>query len=142
MTTSDARRSISLDRDGAGRFAATNERGGRLTTGTGEDESFTPVELLLTAIAACSAVDVDVLTTRRSEPSVFSVECGGDKVRDADGNRMGAIDVTFTVTFPEGPEGDAARAVLPGAVQRSHDRLCTVSRTVELATPVTTTLTQ
>ena len=33
--------------------------------------------------------------------------------------------------------GDAARAVLPDAVRRSHDRLCTVSRTIELGIPVT-----
>jgi uncharacterized OsmC-like protein len=46
--------------------------------------------------------------------------------------------VTFRLTFPDGEGGDAARALLPEAVQRSHDRLCTVSRTVELGTPVTT----
>ena len=38
--------------------------------------------------------------------------------------------------FPHGEADDAARAVLPEAVRRSHDRLCTVSRTVELGTPV------
>jgi putative redox protein len=41
------------------------------------------------------------------------------------------------VEFPASEAGDAAREVLPSAVQRSHDRLCTVSRTVELGTPVT-----
>ena len=46
--------------------------------------------------------------------------------------------MTFRVRFPAGPEGDAAREVLPEAVQRSHDRLCTVGRTVELGTPVVT----
>jgi putative redox protein len=35
-------------------------------------------------------------------------------------------------------QGDAARAVLPDAVKKSHDRLCTVSRTVELGTPIAT----
>ena len=38
--------------------------------------------------------------------------------------------------FPAGAGGDAARDLLPGAVRRSHDSLCTVSRTVELGTPV------
>ena len=46
--------------------------------------------------------------------------------------------MTFRVRFPDGPEGDAARALLPDAVHRSHDRWCTVSRTVELPTPVST----
>jgi putative redox protein len=30
--------------------------------------------------------------------------------------------------------------VLPLAVQRSHDQLCTVGRTVELGTPIATTI--
>jgi len=42
----------------------------------------------------------------------------------------------FVIEFPDGEGGDAARQVLPSALQRSHDRLCTVSRTVELGTPV------
>lgn len=44
--------------------------------------------------------------------------------------------MTFQVRFPEGEAGDAARAVLPEMVTRSHDRLCTVTRTVERGTPV------
>jgi len=35
--------------------------------------------------------------------------------------------VTFRLKFPDGEGGDAARALLPEAVQRSHDRLCTES---------------
>ena len=34
------------------------------------------------------------------------------------------------------PAVDAARAVLPEAVRRSHDQLCSVGRTVELGTPI------
>jgi putative redox protein len=45
--------------------------------------------------------------------------------------------VTFRVAFPDGEGGDKARAILPEVVQISHDRLCTVSRTVELGTPIT-----
>ena len=63
------------------------------------------------------------------------MEVDGDKVRDEGGNRMEELSVTFRLRFPEGEGGDAARALLPEAVQRSHDRLCTVSRTVELGTP-------
>ena len=39
---------------------------------------------------------------------------------------------------PGGRGGDNARAVLPDAVRKSHERLCTVGRTVELPTPITT----
>jgi len=65
------------------------------------------------------------------------VQVDGEKMRDEDGNRLGELSVTFRLSFPEGEGGDAARALLPGAVKRSHDRLCSVSRTVELGTPVT-----
>jgi putative redox protein len=44
--------------------------------------------------------------------------------------------ITFRVSFPDGEAGDRARVVLPDAVQKSHDRLCTVSRTIELGTPI------
>ena len=46
--------------------------------------------------------------------------------------------IEFRVAFPEGAAGDAAREALPRAAQMSHDRLCTVSRTVQLGTPVDT----
>jgi len=41
------------------------------------------------------------------------------------------------VAFPDGGPGDRARDILPRAVKASHDRLCTVSRTIEAGTPVT-----
>ena len=51
---------------------------------------------------------------------------------------MEKLTVTFRLKFPPDEGGDAARAILPDVVRRSHDRLCTVSRTVELGTPVAT----
>jgi len=135
---SDPHRTVTITRRSAGRYTAVNGRGGTLEFGTGDVEDFTPVELFLAAIGGCTAVDVDILTTRRAEPASFVVEVGGEKVRDEDGNRMQDLSVTFRLTFPEGEGGDAARAILPEAAQRSHDRLCTVSRTVELGAPVAT----
>jgi len=134
----DAHRSVTITRTSAGRYTAVNGRGGVLDFGTGDVDDFTPVELFLTAIGGCTAVDVDILTTRRAEPESFVVQVDGEKVRDEGGNRMEELSVTFRVRFPEGDGGDAARALLPDAMARSHDRLCTVSRTVELGTPVAT----
>lgn len=134
----DPHRSVTITRTSAGRYTAVNGRGGVLDFGTGDVDDFTPVELFLTAIGGCTAVDVDILTTRRAEPESFVVQVNGEKVRDEGGSRMEELSVTFRVRFPEGEGGGAARALLPDAVQRSHDRLCTVSRTVELGTPVAT----
>ena len=132
----DAHRQVSIERVEAGSYTVTNERGGTITVGRGADGEFSPVELLLAAIGACTAIDVDVLTSRRAEPTAFTVEVGAEKVRDALGNRLTDLAVTFHVAFPEGEGGDAARELLPGAVRRSHESLCTVSKTVELGTPV------
>jgi len=138
--TQDTHRQVSIARDAAGKYTVTNVRGGTIPVGNGSDGEFTPVELMLAAIGACTAVDVDVLTSRRAEPTAFTVEVGAEKIRDALGNRLTDIAVTFHVTFPEGEGGDAARELLPGAVRRSHDSLCTVSKTVELGTPVSSTV--
>ena len=131
-------RTVTVHRGTGGVLRAANVRGGTLRVGHGSDEGFTPTELFLAAIASCTAADVDALTSRRAEPDSFSVQVEAEKVRDDDGNRVDDITVTFRVTFPSGPDGDAAREVLPAAVQRSHDRLCTVGRTVERATPIAT----
>jgi putative redox protein len=135
---SDPHRRVTITRTSASRYAAVNARGSTLEFGTGDVPDFTPVELLLTAIGGCTAADVDILTSRRAEPESFVVEVNGVKVRDEGGNRIEELSVTFRVKFPEGEGGDAARALLPDAVKRSHDRLCTVSRTVELGAPINT----
>ncbi|MGV9279901.1 OsmC family protein [Streptomyces sp. NPDC003730] len=138
-------RSVVVERTGSGRFVATNARGGSISFGTASDDdqqtAFTPVELFLAAIGGCTAVDVDVATGRHAEPTGFSVTVRGDKVSDDQGNRMTNLEVAFTVAFPEGEGAERARAILPRAVKASHDSLCTVSRTVEIGTPVTTTVT-
>lgn len=130
-------REVELTRTAHGEFDARNVRGGTIHLGTGESPDFTPVELLLTAIAGCSAVDVDFITSKRAEPESFEVHSAGEKLKDELGNHLGGLEVTFTVRFPAGEAGDRARDMLPRAIAMSHDRLCTVSRTVQLGTPVT-----
>ena len=135
--TDESRRSVGVTRLGPGQYEATNERGGRLVFGRGDDDdAFTPVELLLAAIAGCSAIDVDLITSKRAEPTRFEARIDAEKIRDEHGNRLRDLVLTFSVEFPDDEAGAAAVAVLPRALRQSHDRLCTVSRTVELGTPV------
>jgi uncharacterized OsmC-like protein len=136
MTPSSTLRSVEIQRLSPGRFVATNVRGGRIEFGSGHDADFTPVELLLAAIGGCTSIDVDILTSRRAVPASFAVAVTADKVSGEEGNHLTNIAVSFDVTFPDGADGDAAREVLPQAIVRSHDRLCTVSRTVEMPSPV------
>lgn len=137
--TEETRRAttISLERTARLKYQASNARGGTISIGSGEDGDFTPVELLMVAIGACAAIDVDILTTRKVEPISFDVDVNADRVKDADGNRADNIEVDFLVRFPEGEEGKRAQAKIDSAIAAAHDRMCTVSRTVELGTPVT-----
>jgi len=131
-------RHVSLRRDDTGRYTVTNARGGSLTIGG--DDDFTSVELLLAGIAGCTSIDVDHLTVRRAVPESFVVDVDAQKVADSRGNHLDDITVTFRIVYPEGRGGDAARAILPDIVQKSHDRLCTVSRTIMSGTDITTVI--
>ena len=130
-------RSVNLTRTAPHTFEAVNSRGTRLVLGEGDTIDFTPIEVLLAAVAACSAMDVDYITSRRAEPEAFEVAVTAPKLHDAQGNHLGEIELAFRVTFPAGTDGDRARSVLDRALAQSRDRLCTVSRTIQLPTPVT-----
>jgi putative redox protein len=138
MADGSVHRSVTVERLAGGVFQVTNTRGGQIRFGTASGTDFTPTELLLAAIGGCTAIDVDILTSRRAEPESFQVRAEADKVRDAGGNRLTDIEITFQIAFPADGPGDDARAILPDVVKKSHDRLCTVGRTVEIGTPIAT----
>jgi putative redox protein len=136
----DNLRSTRLTRTEKGSYVATNVRGGTIEIGTGQDDRFTPVELLLAAIAGCGAIDVDLITSKRAEPETFSATASGHKISDEHGNRLVDLLLDFGITFADDEAGRAATAVLERAIRQSRDRLCTVGRTVEVTSPVTASL--
>ena len=136
MADDETLRAIDMVRIGEHRYKATNGRGGVLPIGGGEDPDFTPVELLLAALAGCGAIDLDYLTGKRAPFASFAAHAEGHKVRDEGGNHLTGLTVTFDVTFPDGEGGDSAREALPRAVRQIEERLCTVGRTVTLGDPV------
>ena len=142
MSERETHRSIELSRIGEGRYKAVNRRGGVLPIGSVDDPDFSPVELLLAALAGCGAIDVDLITGKRAQAESFDVRAEGDKVRDEQGNHLTNLTVTFDLVFPEGEAGDRARDVLPRTLQQVRDRLCTVSRTVAIGEPVEMVATQ
>jgi uncharacterized OsmC-like protein len=134
----DDLRSVTLERLETGVYRATNAAGAELVFGSMAESGFSPVELLLAAIGGCSAVDVDVVTGRHADHDRFEVVVEAEKMRDeSGGNILRDIKMTFDVAFPDGEAGDKARELLPRAVRTSHERTCTVSRTVEAGTAVT-----
>ena len=135
--TGQGHRSVELTRLELGRYELRNARGGTITIGDGTTDDCSPDELRLAALAGCSSVDVDHITSRRAEPESFVVVAEGTKASSPEqGNHMTDLEVTFRLGFPEGEGGDAARAAFPRSVVQSRDRLCTVSRTVQIGTPV------
>jgi putative redox protein len=134
--TDDTLRQLGLTQIGAGRYKAVNGRGGVLPVGSGDDPDFTPVELLLAALAGCTAIDVGAITGKRATPESFDVHVDGHKVRDDDGSHLVDLSVTISIVFPEGEDGDRAREVLPRAIRQTGDRLCTVGRTLQLGTTI------
>ncbi len=136
MTRTVSPRSVTLTRDALGVYTATNAAGATLQFGHGEG-MLGPVELLLAAVAGCSSIDVDHMTTRRAEPDRFEVTSTADHVHDTDeGKVLENIKVVFDLAFPEGDDGDKARARIASALKISHEKECTVSRTIEAPTSV------
>ncbi|WP_309248092.1 OsmC family protein [Rothia santali] len=130
-------RGVEVERVGLRHYRATNAAGDSVDFGQGEG-LLTPVELLLAAVAGCSAVDVDVVSSRRAEPEELRVRASGLKVTDeGGGSRLDDVELSFSVRFPEGSAGEKARAMVPRLVELSQTKDCTVSRTVEHPTSVT-----
>jgi len=133
--TNDSKRTVTMTRESEGVYVATNAAGDSLTFGQGVG-MLSPVELLLAAIAGCSSIDVDAMTSRRSEPQKFNVTATADKVSKDGASILENIAIEWDLLFPEGADGDKARARVSAALKSSKEKTCTVSRTVEAGVPV------
>lgn len=130
---------VQVVRTSQGRYLAMNRNGVEVELGHAHDV-FSPVELLLAALAGCAAVDVDVVTSRQAEPEVFKV--GVEAENHVDGsNQLSNIQVNFSLRFPNTEEGQIATSLVERVLQLSHEKLCTVSRTLENETPVAMSVT-
>lgn len=129
-------RSVHIVRTGPMEYRAENSRGGVITFGEGQNIDFTPVELLLVALGGCNAITVEALT-KRAEPRRFDISVEGHKVKDAEGaSVMENLTVTLDIAFDHDEAGTKMAERVPDAIEKSHHKLCTVSRTVEKASPV------
>ncbi|MCM1010973.1 MULTISPECIES: OsmC family protein [unclassified Brevibacterium] len=133
---SEDKRSIELTRIAPNHYRATAPNGASIEFGRGEG-LMTPVELLLAAVAGCSSIDVDTVTSRHTDAERFDVRASADKIVEDGANRLENVHLDFDLAFPDDEAGRRADAQIEKLVGLSHDKYCTVSRTVEHATPVT-----
>ena len=127
--------SVELTRVAENHYRAVGANGAAVEFGRGEG-LLTPVELLLAAIAGCSAIDVDTVTTRRTEPRRFEATASGRKIEEDGASRLTDIGIDFDLAFPDDEAGRTAAGMVERLVRLSHDKHCTVSRTVEHPTAV------
>ena len=85
-------RTVSLERTEKAGYVIRNTRGGEIVVGTADGVRFTPVELFLGALAACGAIDLDLITSKRAQPERMRARVEAHKVRDELGNRL--VDLT------------------------------------------------
>ncbi|MGW1676293.1 OsmC family protein [Saccharopolyspora sp. NPDC002376] len=131
---------VEVTRTGQHAFLATNPRGGQVAIGR-EDapDAFTPGELLLAAIAACSAVTSENLLVRRlGDDAELTVHADRTKVPE-DKHKFARIQIGLDVDL-SAIEDDGDRTKLLEAVERAITKYCTVSRSVEEGTPIDLTL--
>ncbi|MFI6524001.1 OsmC family protein [Streptomyces uncialis] len=118
-------------RNGHRDWTARNDRGAEVRIGAADEPgvqpSFTPVELLLAALGGCGGLVMD--RTARSVPHDGLVIRVESRSRPEDEGRVGVLRVTYEIDLPEGD--DRAAEVFERGVRLTHEKYCTVSRTVE-----------
>src|SRR5699024_12590568 len=87
---SEDTRSIELTRIAENHYRATAPNGASIEFGRGEG-LMTPVELLLAAVAGCSSVDVDTVTSRHTGLTRFDVSVTCDKIVEDAASRGGVV---------------------------------------------------
>ncbi|MEV0677910.1 OsmC family protein [Actinosynnema sp. NPDC050436] len=122
---------VEVRKVGQHEFVATNGRGASVPIGrAGAEGSFSPVELLLAAMAGCAAVTAETLIERRVGP-VLSARAAD--VRPAGAHELHEVPVTLE--YDVSALTDEQREALDVTVRRAVDQLCTVSRTLHESPP-------
>lgn len=124
---------IKVERTEDGRYIATNERGAVLElSGDGSGPNFSPVELLLVAVAGCNIVTTEPLTAQRGHRMVtLEATATSEKIER---NKLGPVTLSYSAELPEA-DGEAEK-VFRDVAERVEERHCTVSRSLREGTPV------
>lgn len=97
----------------------------------GRNAGMRPMQLLLTAVGGCSAIDmISILKKQRQAIQDFSVQVDGDKVKVDDHSVYKNITITFTINGAIDPEKALKAAEL------SFGKYCSVSKALEFSSDI------
>jgi putative redox protein len=118
-------KNVSLRHEGGLRFVARTSSGHDVVVDNAAgDTGPRPTELVLAAIAGCTAMDVvDIMTKKRQVMDRYSVEVSGTQ-------REKAPNVFTEITVVHAVEGDVDTAALIRSIELSATKYCTVSAQV------------
>lgn len=105
-----------------------------LDTGSGKNAGQSPVEVLLSAVASCSSVDViEILRKKRRRVEDLIVDVEGERITDAYPRIFTKIHLHFTLVSPDASDLDFEQAV-----NLSIDKYCTVAGMLSKAAEIET----
>ena len=104
-----------------------------LDTGSGDDKYQSPVEVLLSALASCSAIDViEIIRKKRKTVENLEIEINADRREEPYPKILTKIHAKFILTSPDAEELD-----LKQAVELSIDKYCSVAGMLNKAAELT-----
>jgi putative redox protein len=117
----DANRHVTMTVDATRSITAVNRNGVQLAIDPEGEHGFSPLELFLTALGSCSAVDLALLMKKQRDPvTPFTVDVDGLK----EDTRMQWLRVTYRI------DHQVDERKLERARVKTAEDLCTVSRTL------------
>ena len=91
----------------------------------------TPMELLATALASCTAMDVASILGKMRQPlEAFSVEVSGERAEEHP-RRFTSLEVVYHL------KGDLDERKVERAIELSEERYCSVEATLRPSLPIT-----
>ncbi len=119
------------------KMEAVNEEGASLVMDAakdigGNDEGLRPMQLLLSALGGCSAIDVILILKKQKQViESFEIEVDGEREKTGDVSLFRKIVLHFKI------KGDIDKDKAERAVQLSVDKYCSVAKTLEPTAKIT-----